>query len=315
MPRAQPADLVVVARGGEQEAVFLDLVVVERHAVLQHGRRHFVGRIATAQALAADDAVRRMQPAFALELRLVRFPGVRHALVQQHGAVLEVALAEVILDLLVRRDAVADDAAQVVTIAAGLVHPRHVADREIRIQAKPSSSPRAVAHAHRPQLGHVVDRQHHAHLHLEAIAAHPPRDIRQAHGEGECLGRAAHRFVRHGEQRAILLVLDVAEATGVVCVVRLFRLHEGFGLQRRRMRVLGRFRLHELRGGEAPAIELQQHLPVPQERRRGRHRRGTGQHEAATLFLETVGYVRHADASRRACRSAWMRASAASSSG
>ena len=123
MPGAELPDLVVVARGREHEAILPHLVVLQVDAILQHRGRHLVGRVAAAQTILTGDGLRRVQPAFAFEQRLVGLPRIRCLFVEQHGAVLEVALSEIVLDLLVRRDAVADDAAQVGAMAAGLVHP------------------------------------------------------------------------------------------------------------------------------------------------------------------------------------------------
>ena len=143
----------------------------------------------------------------------------------------------------------------------------------------------------------------------------PPGDIVQADRKGERLRCAPHGLVRHGEQAAIVFVLHVAEAARMVRVVRLLRLHEGLGFQRRRVCVLRRFRLHELRSGEAAAVQLKQHPPVPQERRRRGHGGGAGEDEAAAFFLETVQAFCHAVASRRDRRSAWMCDRVAASSG
>ena len=212
-----------------------------------------------------------MQAAFAFELALVRFPRVRRGLAQEIRLVLEVLVLEVVLQLLVRRHARRDDAAQVRTVLGRLVHPRHVADGEIRIDADLARPAADVRHGERPQLGHVVDREREAQVDADAQLFHGPCDVVAADGEGVTVRRGAHGFVRGREDLARLLVLYVEEAPRVMRVVSLLRLHERLRLEVRRVRILGRFRLHELGGGVAAARHLDHHPAVPQEAAGVRH--------------------------------------------
>ena len=256
-----------------------------------------------------------MQAPLALERGLAGFPGIRGVFVQQEGAILEVAIQEIVFDLLVRGDAVADNATQVGAIAGGLVHPRQVAHREIGVQAQATGATRAIAHPQRPQFHHVIHRQGHAPFHFDAVVLDAPRDGIRRGFEGETAGQHAHRLVRHGEQRAILFILEVAEASGVMRVVRLLRLHEAARFQRGGMRVLGGFRLHELRGGETAASGLHHHPPVPQEAGGMRHRHRTVDQETFAFVVETEIQCLHASCALLCAKVSCMPASAASSSG
>lgn len=253
--RTQRGDLRIVLGRPEREAVYVCRIGIQRQPILQRGGRVLVVRIAVAQLLGLDGRG-RMQAALAFEGHLLRVPGHRRLLMQQEGAVLEIALTEIVVHLLVRRHATADDAAQRRLVSAALMHPRHVADREVGIQAEPARTPGLVMHAAFPQLHCIVGGQRHAQFHNDAVVTHPPAHIVLARGKRELLRRCAHRFVRHRIQRAGVFVLEIEEAPGMMRVVRLLGHHEVACFQQRRMRVLGRLRLHELPGGITTAGQL-----------------------------------------------------------
>ncbi len=94
---------------------------------------------------------------------------------------------------------------------------------------------------------------------------HGPLDVAFADREDEALDGTAARLVRRGEYFATFFILDIDEASWMVRIVRLLGLHEGFGLDVGSMGVLGRLGLHELRGCEAAAGDLNHHLLIPQE--------------------------------------------------
>ncbi|MNI75685.1 hypothetical protein D3C73_1318610 [compost metagenome] len=73
----------------------------------------------------------------------------------------------------------------------------------------------------------------------------------------------ANRFIGSGEDLSGLLILYIKETAGVVRVVRLLRLHERLHLQIGRMRILGRFRLHELGNRIPAAIHVNHHRVIP----------------------------------------------------
>ena len=279
---AQCADFRVIEGRAENEAVLLRLVRRKTVAILQHRRRGLVAGVAAVQLLLLH-AAGMVQAALALEGFLLRLPRVGRAFVQEEGLVLEVLLLEVIGHLLIRRDAAGHHAAQVGAVLRRLVHPRHVADRKVRVDAQLARAAGHVAHRERPQLHHVVHRQRYRHPDLDARADHTPRDVALARGKREAFRRGAHRLVRRREDLARIFVLDVEKAPRMMRVVRLLRLHERLRFEVRRMRVFGRLRLHELRHGITAAIHLHHHAPVPQEAGRARHRHRAVQFETFAI--------------------------------
>ncbi len=210
------------------------------------------------------------------------------------------------------------------------MHPRHVADREIRIQAQSACAPGSVVHTTFPQLHRIVGGQRNAQLHHDIVVAHPPAHIVLAGREFERLRLRAHRLVRHRVQRAGVFVLEIEKPPRMMRVVRLLGHHEIARFQHRRMRVFRWLRLHELAGGITAAGQLHHHAAVPQEAagighcsravERIARAIGAGRHQAGQRIGRGVGRCRHGQgcsgSSRlRAASSCWMRFNSPSSSG
>ncbi|MNE60863.1 hypothetical protein D3C80_1560380 [compost metagenome] len=88
-----------------------------------------------------------------------------------------------------------------------------------------------------------------------------------AYSKGIVVRRHADRLVRSREHLAALLILYIDKPSGMMGIIRLLRLHEGFGFQIRGIRILRRLRLHKLGYRIPPAVHMDHHLLIPQEAR------------------------------------------------
>ncbi|MMZ61092.1 hypothetical protein D1872_232230 [compost metagenome] len=146
---ADAGDFLLVLRGAEHKPVGLLLPGREIEPVLHHGDRGFVPRVSFGQFLFQNHR-RHDDTAFALEGLLIHFPGDGRPIRKQEGFIPEVFDFIVILILLIGRDGGADDGLQILPVFPRLVHPGHITDGKVRINAQLAPPTRQVVYFETP---------------------------------------------------------------------------------------------------------------------------------------------------------------------